>query len=161
MWGNGVMFSALVGAARHEPGRYRPVMEKFFDAMDGYWDSKVKIPGYEPGQTSGNGNDKYYDDNAWMVLTFLEAYELTHRPHYLKRAAETLDFVLSGWDDAGGGGIWWHEQHKGGGKNTCANAPAAVGCLWLAKLRDARAAAPLNDKAQAIVTWTVTNTKHS
>jgi hypothetical protein len=157
MWGNGVMFSALVGAARHEPAHYRPILEKFFEGLGGYWDPKAKVPGYEPGQTSGNGHDKYYDDNAWMVLTFLEAYELTHRPHYLKRAGETLDFVLSGWDDVGGGGIWWHEQHKGDGKNTCANAPAAVGCLWLAKRRDARAAAPLNEKAQAIVTWTAAN----
>ena len=157
MWGNGVMFSAVVAAARLEPGHYRPVMEKFFAALDGYWDTKAKVPGYEPGQTSGNGHDKYYDDNAWMVITFLEAYELTHRPHYLKRASDTLDFVLSGWDGEGGGGIWWHETHKGGGKNTCVNAPAAVGCLRLARLRDPRAAAPLIEKAQAITAWTVTN----
>lgn len=157
MWGNGVMFSALVGAARLEPGRYKPIMEKFFAAMDGYWDAKVKIPGYEPGPTSGNGRDKYYDDNAWMVITFLEAYDLTHRQHYLKRAAETHDFVLSGWDDEGGGGIWWHETHKGGGKNTCVNAPAAVSCWRLARLRDPRAAAPQIEKAQAIIAWTVAN----
>ena len=157
MWGNGVMFSAVVAAARLEPGKYKPVMEKFFAAMDGYWDTKAKVPGYEPGQTGGNGHDKYYDDNAWMVITFLEAYELTHRPHYLKRAAETHDFVLSGWDDEGGGGIWWHETHKGGGKNTCVNAPAAVSCLRLARLRDPRAAAPLIEKAQAIIAWTASN----
>ncbi len=157
MWGNGVMFSAVVAAARLEPGKYKPVMEKFFTALDGYWDTKAKVPGYEPGPTGGNGHDKYYDDNAWMVLTFLEAYELTHRPHYLKRAAETHDFVLSGWDSEGGGGIWWHETHKGGGKNTCVNAPAAVSCLRLARLRDPRAAAPLGEKAQAIIAWTVAN----
>ncbi len=157
LWGNGVAFSALVAAARLEPGHYRPIMEKNFDALDGYWDTKSKVPGYEPGQTSGNGHDKYYDDNAWMVITFLEAYDLTHRAHYLKRAGETLDFVLSGWDDEGGGGIWWHETHKGGGKNTCVNAPAAVGCLRLARLRDPRAAAPLIEKAQAIIAWTASN----
>ena len=157
LWGNGVAFSALVAAARLEPGHYRPIMEKNFDALDGYWDSKAKVPGYEPGQTSGNGHDKYYDDNAWMVITFLEAYDLTHRAHYLKRAGETLDFVLSGWDDEGGGGIWWHEAHKGGGKNTCVNAPAAVGCLRLARLREPRAAAPLVEKAGAIIAWTVSN----
>src|SRR5690606_27533257 len=61
VWGAGVMFSAVVGAARHQPGRYKPVLNKFFEGLDGYWDTKAKIPGYEPAPTSGNGNDKYYD----------------------------------------------------------------------------------------------------
>src|SRR5688500_9897790 len=29
MWGNGVMFSALVAAAKHEPRIYRPIMSRF------------------------------------------------------------------------------------------------------------------------------------
>src|SRR5690606_11749824 len=121
MWGNGVAFSALAGAARHDPGTYRNAMLKFFESMDAYWDSKVKIPGYEPAKTGGGGNDKYYDDNAWMVITFMEAYAMTNQARFKKRAEETLVFTLSGWDDVLGGGIWWHEQHKGNGKNTCAN----------------------------------------
>lgn len=139
MWGNGVMFSALVGAARHDPAAYGPVMDRFFRAMDRYWDTKSKIPGYEPAPTSGNGNDKYYDDNQWMVITFMEAYDLTRDQKYLDRADETLRFSLSGWDDKLGGGIWWHEQHKDGSKNTCANAPAAVGALRVARYRDREA----------------------
>src|SRR5690606_11508802 len=96
MWGNGIMFSALVAATRHEPKTYAPLMSDFFDSMDRYWDTKVPIPGYEPAPTSGGGNDKYYDDNAWMVITFVEAYELTGDRKYLKRADETMKFVLSG-----------------------------------------------------------------
>jgi hypothetical protein len=137
MWPNGVAFSALVAAARHQPQEYGPVLERFFKAMDRYWDTKVKIPGYEPAPTPGGGNDKYYDDNAWMVLTFLEAHEVTRDPKYLARAAETLKFVLSGWDNELGGGIWWHERHKDGTKNTCINAPAAVACLRMARFQQA------------------------
>ena len=133
MWGNGVMFSALVAASRHEPKMYRPVMERFFTAMERYWDAKAKVPGYEPSPTAGNGHDKYYDDNQWMVITFMEAYELTGDVKYLDRAAATLAFSLSGWDDELGGGIWWHEGKKGGAKNTCANAPAAVAALRVAR----------------------------
>lgn len=155
MWGNGVMCSALVGAARHEPATYEPILRKFFTAMDAYWDTKVKVPGYEPLPTPGAGRDKYYDDNAWMVLTFLEAYELTRDPRFLERASETLDFVLSGWDEEGGGGIWWHERHKEGTKNTCSNAPAAVACLRLAKYRGPEEAARLTQRAEEIVAWTV------
>jgi len=138
MWGNGIMFSALVAAARHEPGVYRPLMDRFFGAMDRYWDAKAKVPGYEPSPTAGNGSDKYYDDNQWMVITFMEAYELTRDVKYLDRAAATLAFSLSGWDDVLGGGIWWHEGKKGGAKNTCANAPAAVAALAVGRYRESK-----------------------
>ena len=75
VWLQSVMFSNLVAAARSEPATYGPLLQKYFTALDGYWDPKVKIPGYEAAPTRGNGNDKYYDDNAWLVITFLEAYE--------------------------------------------------------------------------------------
>src|SRR5687768_2016418 len=39
MWANGVQFSALVGAARHDPTRYRPWMDAFFRGMDRHWDA--------------------------------------------------------------------------------------------------------------------------
>ena len=154
VWLQGVMFSNLVAAARSEPAIYGPLLQKYFTALDVYWDRKVKIPGYEAAPTRGNGNDKYYDDNAWLVITFLEAYETNHDPHYLTRADETLKFVLSGWDEESGGGIWWHQGHKDGTKNVCANGPAAVGCLRLAKFRE-RDAAALVDQARKIVAWTV------
>lgn len=151
MWGNGVMFSALVAAARQDPETYQPVLSRFFASMDRYWDSKSRIPGYEPWPTRGNGNDKYYDDNQWMVLTFLEAYDLTRNARYLTRADQALRFSLSGWDDQLGGGIWWHEQHKDGSKNTCSNAPAAVACLRMAEYRRREQNI---DWARRIVQWT-------
>lgn len=151
MWGNGVMFSALVAATRHDPDTYRPVLDRFFAAMDRYWDDKAKIPGYEPSPTAGNGHDKYYDDNQWMVITFMEAYEVTRDIKYLDRAQQTLKFALSGWDDQLGGGIWWHELHKGGSKNTCANGPAAVACLRVARYRDRLENL---DWARKLVKWT-------
>lgn len=153
IWGSGVMFSALVGAARHDP-KYKLAMRRYFEGMEVYWDSKVKIPGYEPAPTSGNGSDKYYDDNAWMVITFLEAYEVTKEPRYLKRADETLDFVMSGWDEQAGGGIWWHEKHKEGSKNTCANAPAAVGCFQISKFSDPKKTAMRISDGTKLVKWT-------
>jgi hypothetical protein len=155
VWLQSVMFSNLVAAARSDPAAYGPRLQKYFKALDGYWDAKVKIPGYEAAPTRGNGNDKYYDDNAWLVITFLEAYETNHNPRYLKRADETLQFVLSGWDEEAGGGIWWHQRHKAGTKNACSNGPAAVGCLRLAKYREGDAAAALVGEARKIVRWTM------
>ena len=96
VWGAGVMFSAIVGATRHEPAKFKPILGKFYDGLEGYWDKQSKLRAYEPTPRQ-NGNDKYYDDNAWMVIAFFEAYELTHTPTYRRRGEETLDFVLSGW----------------------------------------------------------------
>ncbi|RYD53750.1 MAG: hypothetical protein EOP83_22960, partial [Verrucomicrobiaceae bacterium] len=156
IWGSGVMFSALAGAARHDR-KYKPLMRKFFDGMEVYWDGKAKIPAYEPAPTAGHGNDKYYDDNAWMVLTFLEAYEMTRETRYLKRAGEVLDFVVSGWDEEAGGGLWWHELHKDDTKNTCSNAPAAVGCFRIAKFSNPQAAARRIAMGRKIMEWTTTH----
>lgn len=153
IWGGGVMFSALVAASRHDP-KYLRVMRKFYDGLETYWDAKVKIPGYEPSPTAGGGNDKYYDDNAWMVITFIEAYQVTGGSRYLKRAADTLDFVMSGWDDVLGGGIWWHEAHKGNGKNTCSNAPTAVACFRISKYADAKSAPRRIADGLKITEWT-------
>jgi hypothetical protein len=156
IWGSGVMFSAVIGAARHDP-KYKSIMRKFFDGMESYWDTKVPIPGYEPAPTGGGGNDKYYDDNAWMVIMFLEAYEMTGEPHYLKRAVEVLDFVMSGWDEKGGGGIWWHQNHTGDSKNTCVNGPAAVGCFRVAKFSNPKDAPKRIADGGKIVKWTTEN----
>lgn len=156
IWGGGIAFSALVPAARND-AHFKPLMRKYFEGLDSYWDAKVKIPGYEPVPTSGGGNDKYYDDNAWMVITFLEAYEQTGEARYLKRANETLDFVMSGWDEEAGGGIWWHEAHKGGGKNTCVNAPTAVACFRISKFSDPKTAAKRIADGRKIVKWTTQN----
>jgi uncharacterized protein YyaL (SSP411 family) len=153
MWGNGIMFSALVGAARNEPADYRATMDRFFRSMDQYWDTKAPVPGYEPAPTQG-GNDKYYDDNEWMVLALTEAYELTGDQRYLRRAEDALKFSLAGWDEQLGGGIWWHERHKGGSKNTCSNAPAAAACLRIAKFLPAAQGKESLAWGEKIVGWT-------
>lgn len=155
VWLQSVMFADLIAASHADHDRYAPLLEQYFTALDIYWDAQATIPGYEPAPTQGNGHDKYYDDNAWFVIALAEAYRDNHDPRYLKRAEETLRFVLSGWDDELGGGIWWHERHKDGTKNTCANGPAAVGCLKLAEIeQDQTKRDALVAEARRIVVWT-------
>jgi hypothetical protein len=157
IWRQAAAFSALVGAARHEPRTYGPIMARFFHSLDQYWDTKTPIPAYEPAPTRGNGHDKYYDDNAWLVITFAEAYQLTGERAYLTRAEETAHFVASGWDDKLGGGIWWHQSHKDDSKNACANAPAAVGYLALARLGPRDESDHWLTAARKVVDWTDKN----
>lgn len=159
-WSFGVMFSALAIAARYDPAEYRPAMKKTFTDFQAYWDGKQPLGGYEPFPTSGDGHDKYYDDNEWLVIAFLEAFDVTGERDYSRRAAETMKFVLSGWDEKYlGGGIWWHElgEKKVRAKNTCANAPAAVACLRLARLSPAFEAQSWIAQARKIGDWTVKN----
>jgi hypothetical protein len=156
IWGAGVTFSSLVGGARHDQGVKR-MMRKNFEALESFWDEGVEIPGYEPLPTAGGGNDKYYDDNAWMVLALEEAYRVSGRTTYLRRARDTLDFVLSGEDEEAGGGIWWHQNHKGGSKNTCANGPAALGCYVIARHLEGEEAKHYLEAGSRIIDWTTEN----
>lgn len=161
VWRQAAAFSALVGATRHEPQTYGPIMSRFFHSLDAYWDAKAPIPAYEPAPTRGNGHDKYYDDNAWLVITFAEAYQLTGDRAYLARAEETARFVASGWDEQLGGGIWWHQLHKDDSKNACANGPAAVGYLALARLGPREEARQWLEAARKVVEWTDKNLQAS
>ncbi len=135
MWENGVQIRALVDAARYDPAKYTPLLNAFADGLEKhYWDPVGPNPGFNAYCSGPGGDDKYYDDNAWLVLGFEEAYQLTKDPKYLRRANETQRFVLSGWDDKLGGGIYWSLKHSS--KNTCVTAPASVGALRLSLLNE-------------------------
>ena len=132
MWGNGVQFSVLAAAAREDPARYRAALDSFTSGLQTYWDPQSPVPCYNAYCSGPGGTDKYYDDNEWMVLGFVEAYQATKDAKFLQLARDTQKFVLSGWDDALGGGIYWKITHKS--KNTCSNAPAAASALRLAQV---------------------------
>lgn len=149
MWGNGVQFSALVGATRYDPAKYRPILDAFARGMEKYWDDAAPIPGYDAWFASRDNDDKYYDDNQWLTLGYAEAYRVTRDPKYLQWAKKTHRFALSGLDDKLGGGIYWY-QNKKESKNTCSNAPAAAGALALYALGDRAELA----QAKSLVDWT-------
>jgi uncharacterized protein YyaL (SSP411 family) len=132
MWGNGVQFSALVGAARHNPTKYKQALYDFREGLQTYWDPIAPVPGFNAYCSGPGGDDKYYDDNEWLVLGFAEAYEITRDPMFLKDAQNTQKFVLSGWDSKLDGGIYWKVDHKS--KNTCSNGPAAASALRLVQV---------------------------
>ncbi len=104
VWLQSVMFANLIAASRADHDRYAPLLENYFKALDIYWDAKSPIPGYEPAPTSGNGHDKYYDDNAWFVIALAEAYRDTmmivisnapKRPCVLCSAVGTMNWVAA------------------------------------------------------------------
>jgi predicted alpha-1,6-mannanase (GH76 family) len=63
--------------------------------------------------------NKYYDDEGWWALAWIDAYDLTHEKRYLAMAQSIFVDMAGGWDEACGGGIWWSKDRKY--KNAIAN----------------------------------------
>lgn len=99
--------------------------------------------------SAGNRGDYYYDDDAWLCIQFLNAYELLGDAKYVALAEETLEFLWTGWDDVLGGGIYWDKDYDG--KNTCANGPIAISFLWAYQLTEK---ADYLEKGKMIYDWT-------
>ncbi len=151
-WGVGVTLSALNSAARVDPANMQR-LKAYLEKVDTYWNPEGPVPGYDVQPNKTHDQDRYYDDNAWMVMAMIESYEITSNPKWLKRAEEALTYVLSGEDEKLGGGIFWKEREKTS-KNTCSNGPSAVACLAVyAKNQDPN----LLKKAEQIYTWTRKN----
>ncbi len=122
-WGLGVALSASNALAVNNP-KLVAKLKGDLAMVEKYWNQ----PGFDvqPGPTFPD--DKYYDDNAWMVLALVESFELLKDPALLERAQAALDFCLSGHDQTLGGGVWWR-QREHSSKNTCSTAPTAAACL--------------------------------
>ena len=75
---------------------------------------------------------RYYDDNNWVALDLLDAYDLLHDPAYLQAAKRVFAFLITGWDTRQGGGIIWADGH--GDRPTVATAPAITVGVRLAAI---------------------------
>lgn len=132
MWGVGIQLTALAAASTVMPDRYLAETREYADAIQVYWMNHDGQEGFDalPGTED---LDRYYDDNAWLVLALAEVFEVTQDRKYLDRSAATFRFVMSGEDDKLGGGLYWREGFLAS-KHTCSNAPAIVGALRLYQL---------------------------
>ena len=106
--------------------------------------------GYASYVKTAPQSDRFYDDNIWLGIDFVDLYLTSGQNKYLDEALRIWDFVRSGMDDKLGGGIYWCEQRKES-KNTCSNAPAVV---YLAKLYEATKNVKYLDEAKYLYNWT-------
>lgn len=102
-------------------GDYGPVNQTM-GALQYY----AKGGAYCPGVAGG---DRYYDDNAWVGLDFMQAYGQTGNKDYLQKAEQMFPFMQTGLHPQGG--LHWVENAKNPGRNTCANGPAIEYALRL------------------------------
>ncbi|HTL16060.1 MAG TPA: glycoside hydrolase family 76 protein [Patescibacteria group bacterium] len=86
------------------------------------------IESFYLGQDERGWFSAYYDDECWMGLALMRAYDLTHDLKYLAQAQNLYGDVMAGWDSTccgpQKGGVWWDRAHTQ--KATAANAGAAL-----------------------------------
>ena len=141
------MMSALYEATRDE-AILTTIDNEIVEGLKMYYDTSREPYAYSSYITADEA-DRFYDDNIWLVIDFVDLYTLTGKQSYLDMALDIWKFVLSGRDTLLGDGIYWCEQKKTT-KNTCSNAPAAVAAL---KLHKATGEQQYFDQGENLYTW--------
>lgn len=135
LWPTSGMFSALNALLRTTGDKKYESMiqDMILPDLECYFDS-LRVPNcFQSYLVECGESDRFYDDNLWLGIDFVDLYEQTGDSAYLSLARNIWTFIESGCDDVLGGGVYWCEQKKES-KNTCSNAPAAVLALRLYSL---------------------------
>jgi hypothetical protein len=123
----GLIQAANEMEALHKGQSYMPAV---IAAIDQYYDPKPPTPGYDSYVVKEKGGDRFYDDNQWIAIAYMDAWKRTKKKWYLEKATEIYKFMMSGFDTISGGGLYWREGDKGE-KNTCSNGPGVLVALQL------------------------------
>lgn len=95
-----------------------------------YYNPAPPCPGYQAYVASAGKDTRYYDDNQWIGITAIDAYNRTGKMEYLDLARTICKFMMTGQDSVTGGGIYWREGDLKT-KNTCSNGPGIILALRL------------------------------
>ncbi len=101
----------------------------------------------------GGSGDIYYDDNAWLVIAYLDASQNLKDPKWLDLSKRVCRFCYTGWDEKLGGGVYWMVNNYES-KNTCINAPLAK---VSAQLYKATKEPEFLEMAKKLYAWTKEN----
>lgn len=86
------------------------------------------------GQKARGFSSAYYDDENWLALALIRAYDLTGTSKYLGEARMLFSDISAAWDmsccGATPGGIWWDRAHTQ--KATASNAGPVITAARLA-----------------------------
>lgn len=109
------------------------------------------------------GGTRFYDDNAIVGISLIEAYNITKEQRFLDRASRIVPFLQSGYDNHLGGGIWWNENEKNipgnenSNKPTCSNGYAILFLLEYYKVCPPSEKAAVLSFAKTLYNWVTLN----
>jgi Glycosyl hydrolase family 76 len=146
VWPAATQFRVMNTLTQLEPTTYTAALRLYSDELyTRYWND-----GYRSG---AGGGDRFYDDNAHLVVALTEAYRLTNDVVYLNRAKDTEAFVLQGEDSVAGGGIYF-KQFDFSSKDAISTLQGARGAAMLYGATGQQSY--LND-ATRLLTWAQTH----
>ncbi len=97
-WNAANALTAVIRYAQHTgDDRYTGVIERTFRGA---------------GRAHSGFINKFFDDNAWWALAWIDAYDLTGQTRYLDAARAIFDNLATAWDGTCGGGVWWNTDRK-------------------------------------------------
>lgn len=105
-------------------------MKPVIAAINQYYTKESPAPSY---QSYIDKSSRFYDDNQWIAIAYLDAYKRNKNLNYLNKSKEIYRWLLTGYDEKLGGGIYWQEDKKSS-KNTCSNGPNILISLQLYKI---------------------------
>jgi uncharacterized protein YyaL (SSP411 family) len=126
---------ALIQAANEEETLQpsKDYLSLVMNAIAQYYSNIPPAPAYQAYVTKEEKDSRFYDDNQWVAIACLDAYNRTKNKKYLQTAKEIYRFMMTGFDTLCGGGIYWKEDAKNS-KNTCSNGPGILVALQLYKV---------------------------
>ena len=119
-------------------------------AISRYYNPEPPAPAYQDYVTAERKSSRFYDDNQWIAIACLDAWNRLKERKYLDTAEMLCRFMLTGMDTVTGGGLYWKEGDKTS-KNTCSNGPAVLILLQLYKINHRQGCL---DTALQIYRWT-------
>ena len=108
------------------------LMEPMLKIMYEYYNPAPPKPGFTDYIMKLKPGERYYDDNQWVGITSLDAFERTKKKSCFDLGKQMYDFMMTGYDNVLGGGIYWKEGSKSS-KNTCSNGPGVLVALQMYK----------------------------
>ena len=148
LWAYCALYQAANEIERISPNAN--LMEPMLKIMNDYYNQAPPKPGYTDYIMKLKPGERYYDDNQWIGITALDAYERTKKRAYFDQGKAMFDFMITGYNNVLDGGIYWKEGDLSS-KNTCSNGPGALVALQMYKATKQKG---YLDTAILICNWT-------
>lgn len=102
--------------------------------IDQYYNPAPPAPAYQDYVTAERLSSRFFDDNQWIAIAYLDAYNRNKNSLYLEKAKMIYTHMIkAGLDTVTGGGLYWKEGQLDT-KNTCSNGPGILVALQLYRI---------------------------